>query len=194
MNFAICFLISMIPLTSMITLISCDNLVNLGIEKVVQKSSNQVVQMNTKDSISDLKKSQGDFESTIKNCIVKVGFDDAEYLNCYYELSNKTGILHPNDTLFVNKTSCCNRMVKFQCWKQLLTSRCEVPKDQVEKNDDVHFKYWNNLDDEETPEKCKFDKERSLEYCRLNSGASVTWNIALLLAGIFVWQILSYNL
>ena len=182
----------------MIALISCDNLVNVGIEKVIEKSSNQVIQMNTKDSISDRKKSttqtQNDFESTIKNCIERVGSGDAEYLNCYYELINKTGILHPNDTLFVNKTSCCNRMVKFQCWKKLLTLRCEVPKDKVEKNDDVHFEYWNNLDDEETPEKCKFDKERSLEYCRLNSGASVTWNIALLLAGIFVWQILSFNL
>ena len=164
----------------MIPLISCYNLVNLGIEKVIQKSSNEVIQMNTKDFISDLEK-----------CVDEITFDDAEYLNCYNELINKTGILNSEDMLFINKTSCCNRMVKFQCWKQLLTSQCHVPKDQVENNDDVHFNYWNNFQDNETPEKCYFDKERSLEYCRLNSGASITWNITLLLADIFIWKILS---
>ena len=66
----------------------------------------------------------------------------------------------------------------------MLTLRCDVPKDEVKKNDDVHFKYWNTLEDKELSEKCKFGKEDSLEFCRLNSDGKFIWNIAL--AGIFV--------
>ena len=45
------------------------------------------------------------------------------YKQCYCESMNKTEILDSSDT-HENKTGCCIRMVKFQCWKQLLIKYC----------------------------------------------------------------------
>ena len=78
-------------------------------------------------------------------------------------------------------------MINFQCWKQLLTSKCEIPKDQVDNNDDVHFNYWNNRQENDAPGNCTEGKDESLKTCKLKSGVSkVTWSLMLQLAGIFV--------
>ena len=123
------------------------------------------------------------FESVIEKCIDKVGYNNQDYLNCYTRLFNKTEITDPNDT----KISCCNRMVQFQCWKEILTSKCSVSEDQVKKNDDVHYNYWNNKEYADKPEKCSGGKDELLELCKLKSGVSkFTWSITLQLAGIFV--------
>ena len=58
----------------------------------------------------------------------------------------------------------------------------------------MQFNYWNNLNDEYAPEKCKFNEKESLKYCRLNSGGKVTLNLALQLTGIFVLNLLLNNL
>lgn len=99
----------------------------MELEKAVQKicSSKIIEGINTKDFASDLKK-----------CVRKVGVNDPDDLSCIEDLADKNGGFD---------IDYCARIINYKCFKTLLTTKCGMPKEEVEKNDETHFDIWNNL-------------------------------------------------
>lgn len=106
-----------------------------------------------------------DFESQLASCIVKVGLRDPDVSSCFNDNWKRTGINSPNHYKF----GCCIRVVNFKCWKQLLTTKCNMTKEEVERNDDDDYYYfWNNLNVTDLSDCYYLTKEQALRQCNLN--------------------------
>ena len=68
---------------------------------------------------------------------------------------------------YIDLQCCAGRLVNFKCFRNLLTTKCGVSKEEVELNDDEHYNYWNNLDIFYLSSKCFGGKQEALEHCRI---------------------------
>ena len=112
-------------------------------------------------------------------CIYKVT-DNGDYIGCLEEEAELLkGMSSPSDP----KISCCSRVMNLKCMKKYLTSDCGVTREEVERNNEEHFKFWNEADVEGYPHLCSQGSEESIRYC--HSGTSkVTWSLMLQFAVI----------
>ena len=120
------------------------------------------------------------FRKAISVFVNKIGTLDLSYNQCLRSQANSViGILSEDDA----KAQCCGRVINFICMKKFLTSRSGVPRNTMEKYNDVHFKFWNDLSISNYPKNCGARSNQSIAYC--HSGISkVTWNITLQIAVI----------
>ena len=133
-----------------------------------------------------LKNNSDDFiQSKLIKCVYKFWYNDTDFLNCSDVLGEKTGIMSDEDQRF----PCCRRVIYFKCWETLLTTKCNVSKEEVEKNDDLQFKFWNDAPHPKYKGHCEGDKTNSLKLCNLadNGSDNLTWSIAMQLTGFTLY-------
>ena len=136
----------------------------------------------TPDSISEY-----EFLEKLYNCYNKIS-NDSDYNKCVSDETSKTQL---NDSYADTKSQCCNRVVNYNCMKESLTSKCDVSKFDVQKNDEIHFKYWNAASFPGVSGKCDGGAKESIKYC---SGVyKVTCNITLQFASIFTLYLLVFG-
>ena len=138
--------------------------------------------VNIQLDITTQKMDANNFNNTILYCINLIGKDDPDYKGCLHDESMKVKGVHNDDE---PKAQCCGRVVNYICMKKFLTLRCGVPKTQVEKNDDVHFKFWNDLNVPGYPRRCSGGIKDSIKYCH-NGVEKVTKNVIIQFACTFI--------
>lgn len=122
--------------------------------------------------------SHHDFTSKLGHCIWRVS-KSPDFIQCLEDESQLLkGISSPSDP----KISCCTRVMNFKCMRKFLTSQCHVSREEVERNSEQHYNFWNEFDVDGYSTRCsQTSHEAAIRYC--SSGVSkVTWNITLYLA------------
>ena len=138
--------------------------------------------VNIQLDVTAQKMDANNFNNTILYCINLIRINDLDYNRCLRDESSKVKEIHNENE---PKAQCCGRVVNYICMKKFLTSRCGVPKTQVDENDDVHFKFWNNLNIPGYPNRCSGGTKDSIKYCH-NGVEKVSFNVILQLANIFI--------
>lgn len=132
--------------------------------------------------------SHNDFISKLGHCILKVT-NSPDFIQCLDDESHMLkGISSPSDP----KISCCTRVMNFKCMRKFLTSQCHVSREEVERNSEQHFNFWNEADVNGYPTQCtQSGYEATIRYC--SSGVSkITWNVTLYLA-VFAFYLLVFG-
>ena len=99
-----------------------------------------------------------EFELIITNCYMKLEPLDPDVFTCLTENHCKIG---------THDLACCIRVVQYKCMKIWLITKCNVTKENVEKNDEVHFNLWRNMF-LGFKGNCIGNSTESLEHCNLN--------------------------
>ena len=154
-------------------------LINMNINKAAKKLSENMAGQTINH----------DFKEKIRNCAKNI-YLTTDYSECLKDQGLKLkGVYGDSDP----KAHCCSRVINYICMKTFLTStKCGVPKAQVDSHDNEHFQIWNQIQNPKYPGHCSVDSEESISYC--HSGKSkVTWSIILHLAGIVTVYLLVFG-
>lgn len=103
-----------------------------------------------------------EFELIVGNCYMKLEPLDPDVFTCSTENHCKIG---------THDLACCIRVVQYKCMKIWLITKCNVTKENVEKNDEEHFNLWRNMF-LGFKGNCTGNSTESLEHCNLNDEAS----------------------
>lgn len=166
MNVVIYFLAAI----SLPLLISGQPYVDLGLWDI------RLFKMENEKSVDEMTSKEDSFDSVVEQCKKKVNWIEPDVFACLSENYYKIG---------TEDIPCCIRVAQYKCMKTFLTTKCNVTKEEVEKNDEDHFNYWNNLD-MAYKGNCTGNSEESLQHCNLNNGMSlITWSFTLQLVSLF---------
>ena len=84
---------------------------------------------------------------------------DPDYYKCVYALAMKIN--------YIDLQCCAGRLINFKCFRTFLTTKCGISKEEVERNDDQHYDYWNNLKIFYLSGKCSGGRQEALEHCKM---------------------------
>ena len=109
------------------------------------------------------KNDSDDFQTVLIDCVYQVWYNDTDFKNCATDLFDKAEITQISDPRF----NCCFRVICFKCWEQMLVTKCGVSLEEVMKNDDLQFEFWNQAQHPQIQSNCNGDKVQSLTLCKL---------------------------
>ena len=118
---------------------------------------NQAIKNMTENSV--LKVTDDNFINELKNCIDKTYKKDYHYKQCQRDQAIKMKEVSGEDD---PKALCCTRVINYICMKKFLTSKCSVNNIEVERHDEQHFNYWNNITGHN---ECNGNPTESVIYC-----------------------------
>lgn len=142
--------------------------------------------LNIIESNDAIKTQDDEFTNKVKACNTKIGVNDKDYLQCLYDEAQ--GL---NDPFDHSKTSCCSRVLNYECMKILMTPKCGFSKEEIQSHDEELFNYWNDFNDPQYPGNCKGNRTESLTYC--NGFSKITVSLTLQIASVFILSLFVFS-